>query len=109
MVNWFRKDEEGNFIWPGFGDNIRVLDWIIRRTNGNGESVETVIGLVPPPDDIGTEGLELSADAMEALLKVDPDEVRQQLHQVESHLAQFGHRLPDELQGQLEALKERLE
>jgi phosphoenolpyruvate carboxykinase (GTP) len=109
VVNWFRKDEEGNFIWPGFGDNIRVLDWIIRRTNGNGESVETVIGLVPPPDDIGTEGLELSADAMEALLKVDPDEVRQQLHQVESHLAQFGHRLPDELQGQLEALKERLE
>ena len=109
VVNWFRKDEEGNFIWPGFGHNIRVLDWIIRRTNGNGESVETVIGLVPPPDDIGTEGLELSADAMEALLKVDPDEVRQQLHQVESHLAQFGHRLPDELQGQLEALKERLE
>jgi phosphoenolpyruvate carboxykinase (GTP) len=108
VVNWFRKDEEGNFIWPGFGDNIRVLDWIMRRTGAGGEAVETAIGLVPPPGDINTEGLDLDEGAMETLLKVDPGEVRQQLHQVESHLAQFGRRLPDEVRGQLAALKERL-
>jgi phosphoenolpyruvate carboxykinase (GTP) len=108
VVNWFRKDDDGNFIWPGFGENIRVLEWICRRTAGEGEAVETPIGLVPPPGDIDTEGLEISGDAMETLLKVDPDEVRQQIHQVESHLAQFGKRLPDEVRGQLEGLEERL-
>jgi phosphoenolpyruvate carboxykinase (GTP) len=108
VVNWFRKDEDGNFIWPGFGDNIRVLDWIVRRTEGEGEGGDTEIGLVPPPSDVDTEGLDISDDAMETLLKVDPDEVRQQIHQVSAHLAQFGHRLPDEIRGQLEKLEERL-
>jgi phosphoenolpyruvate carboxykinase (GTP) len=108
VVNWFRKDEDGNFIWPGFGDNIRVLDWVVRRCDGEGEAGETAIGLVPPPADINTEGLEISEDAMKTLLKVDPEEVRQQLHQVESHLAQFGRRLPGEIRGQLEALERRL-
>jgi phosphoenolpyruvate carboxykinase (GTP) len=108
VVNWFRKDDDGNFIWPGFGENIRVLEWIVRRTDGEGEAAETPIGLVPPPGDIDTEGLDLGEDAMETLLKVDPDEVRQQIHQVASHLAQFGHHLPDEVKGQLEALEKRL-
>jgi phosphoenolpyruvate carboxykinase (GTP) len=108
VVNWFRKDDDGNFIWPGFGDNVRVLDWIMRRTDGEGEANETEIGLVPPPGDIDTEGLEIDAGAMETLLKVDPEEVRQQLHQVEAHLAQFGQRLPEEIRGQLAALEERL-
>jgi phosphoenolpyruvate carboxykinase (GTP) len=108
VVNWFRKDEDGNFIWPGFGDNVRVLEWICRRTEGDGEAVETSIGLVPPPGDIDTDGLDISDEAMETLLKVDPEEVRQQIHQVQSHLAQFGHHLPDEVSGQLEALEERL-
>ncbi len=108
VVNWFRKDDDGNFIWPGFGENVRVLEWIVRRTEGDGEAAETPIGLVPPTSDINTEGLEISDEDMETLLKVDPDEVRQQLHQVESHLAQFGHRLPDEVRGQLKALEERL-
>ena len=79
-----------------------------RRTEGEGEADETPIGLVPPPSDINTEGLEISEEDMETLLKVDPDEVRQQLHQVSSHLAQFGSRLPDEVKAQLEALEERL-
>jgi phosphoenolpyruvate carboxykinase (GTP) len=108
VVNWFRKDDDGNFIWPGFGDNVRVLDWIMRRCDGEGEASGTEIGLVPPPGDIDTDGLEIDADAMETLLKVDPEEVRQQLHQVEAHLAQFGQRLPEEIRGQLTALEERL-
>ena len=108
VVNWFRKDDEGNFIWPGFGDNIRVLDWIMRRTDGDAEANETAIGLVPPASDIDTEDLEISREQMEMLLEVDPDEVRQQLHQVHAHLAQFGNRLPDEVRNQLEALEKRL-
>ncbi len=108
VVNWFRKDDDGNFIWPGFGENIRVLEWIVRRTDGEGEANETPIGLVPPADDINIDGLDLEGDAMETLLKVDPDEVRQQIHQVQSHLAQFGHHLPDEVRDQLKALEERL-
>jgi phosphoenolpyruvate carboxykinase (GTP) len=108
VVNWFRKDDDGNFIWPGFGDNVRVLDWIMRRCDGEGEASATEIGLVPPPGDIDTDGLEIDADAMETVLKVDPEEVRQQLHQVEAHLAQFGQRLPEEIRGQLTALEERL-
>ncbi|MGE5857040.1 MAG: phosphoenolpyruvate carboxykinase (GTP) [Solirubrobacterales bacterium] len=109
VVNWFRKDDDGNFIWPGFGENIRVLEWIVRRTEGHGEAAETPIGLVPPTSDINTEGLEISDEDMRTLLQVDPDEVRQQLHQVESHLAQFGRRLPDEVRGQLKALEARLD
>ena len=108
VVNWFRKDDDGKFIWPGFGENVRVLEWICRRTAGEGEADETAIGLVPPTSDIDTEGLDISDEDMETLLKVDPDEVRQQLHQVESHLAQFGSRLPDEVRAQLKALEDRL-
>jgi phosphoenolpyruvate carboxykinase (GTP) len=81
----------------------------MRRTDGEGDAAETEIGLVPPPGDIDTEGLEISDDAMERLLKVESDEVRQQIHQVEAHLAQFGQRLPDEIRGQLKALEERLD
>jgi phosphoenolpyruvate carboxykinase (GTP) len=108
VVNWFRKDDEGNFIWPGFGENIRVLDWIVRRCGGKGEAAETEIGLVPPAGDIDTKGLEISAEDMERLLTVEPEEVRQQLHQMEAHLAQFGARLPKEIRAQLDALEERL-
>jgi phosphoenolpyruvate carboxykinase (GTP) len=108
IVNWFRKDEEGNFLWPGFGENIRVLDWIVRRCNGEGEAGETEIGLVPPPSDINTDDLEISEKEMEQLLEVDPEQVRQQLHQIEAHLAQFGARLPDQISEQLESLKQRL-
>ena len=108
VVNWFRKDDEGNFIWPGFGENVRVLDWIVRRCGGKGEAAETEIGLVPPAGDIDTEGLEISADDMERLLSVDPEEVRQQFHQMEAHLAQFGARLPKEIRAQLDALEGRL-
>jgi phosphoenolpyruvate carboxykinase (GTP) len=109
VVNWFRKDEAGNFIWPGFGENIRVLDWIVRRCDGGGETVDTPIGRVPTEGDIDVSGLDLSGEDMGTLLAVEHDDVAQQLPQVEAHLHQFGHRLPDEIAAQLEALKKRLD
>jgi phosphoenolpyruvate carboxykinase (GTP) len=108
MVNWFRKDDDGRFIWPGFGENSRVLAWIFRRCDGEADAVETPIGLVPAPGAIETEGLDLSAAEMEKLLKVDPEEWRVQLPQIHQHYAGFGDALPDELRSQLDALEQRL-
>ena len=108
MVNWFRKDAGGEFIWPGFGENSRVLAWIFRRCDDEADAVETPIGLVPAPGAIETEGLGLSAAEMEELLKVDPEEWTVQLPQIQQHYASFGDALPDELRGQLEALEQRL-
>ncbi len=109
IVNWFRKDEDGKFIWPGFGENIRVLDWILGRCEGEREVTDTVIGRVPVEGGIDIGGLDLSDEQMSSLLEVDRGEVRQQVPQVEAHLHQFGNRLPDEIAAQLEALKRRLE
>src|ERR1700733_1163229 len=89
-VNWFRKDADGKFLWPGYGENSRVLEWIFRRCDGEGEAVETAIGRLPTPADVNTEGLEISEQAMQDLLSVDNDLVREQLPQVKAHLAQFG-------------------
>ena len=109
LVNWFRKDERGKFIWPGFGENSRVLEWICRRCDGEGETVETPVGLVPAEGEITLDGLEVSDEQMRELLTVDADGVREQLPQVEEFLAQFGDRLPAEIGEQLEALKRRLD
>jgi len=108
LVNWFRKDEDGNFIWPGFGENIRVLEWVFRRCDGEGEAVETPIGLLPAEGEINTKDLDLSAEEMQELITVDDEAVAAQLPQVEEHLGQFGDDLPDEIAQQLEALKKRL-
>jgi len=108
LVNWFRKDDEGKFIWPGFGENSRVLEWVCRRCDGEGETVETPVGLVPAEGQLKTEGAGLSDEQMRELLEVDPDLVRDQLPQVEEFLSQFGERLPDAISTQLEALKQRL-
>jgi len=108
LVNWFRKDAQGDFVWPGFGDNIRVLEWIFRRCEGEGETMDTAIGRVPAEGEIDTDGASVSADDMRLLLEVDPEAVKAQLPQVEEHLARFGDRLPAPLQAQLEALKQRL-
>jgi phosphoenolpyruvate carboxykinase (GTP) len=109
LVNWFRKDADGNFVWPGFGDNSRVLEWICRRCDGEVEATESPVGLIPNPDDINVDGLALGAADLDHLLEVDVDELRQQLPQLEEHLAQFGDRLPDEIKAQLDALKQRLD
>jgi phosphoenolpyruvate carboxykinase (GTP) len=108
LVNWFRKNADGGLIWPGFGENSRVLEWICRRCDGEGETVETPIGLVPADGELDTDGLDISADEMSELLHVDAHLVREQLAQVKEHLARFGDRLPDELQQQLEALERRV-
>jgi phosphoenolpyruvate carboxykinase (GTP) len=108
MVNWFRKDDGGSFIWPGFGENSRVLAWIFRRCDGEADAVETPIGLVPAPGSIETDGLDLSAAGMKELLKVDPEEWRVQLPQIQQHYAGFGDGLPDQLRRQLDLLEQRL-
>jgi phosphoenolpyruvate carboxykinase (GTP) len=107
-VNWFRKDADGDFIWPGFGENSRVLEWIFRRCDGEGETVETPIGLVPTADGINTEGLDIGEAEMTELLTVDEDALRHELPQVEEYLAQFGDHLPAEVQAQLDELKRKL-
>jgi len=108
LVNWFRKDDEGRFVWPGFGENSRVLEWVFRRCEGEAEAVETPIGLLPSDGDIDLDGLDLSPEAVTALLAVDHEAVKGELPQIEKHLARFGDDLPAELRAQLDALKERL-
>jgi phosphoenolpyruvate carboxykinase (GTP) len=107
-VNWFRKDADGNFLWPGFGENSRVLEWVFRRCEGKADAVETPIGLLPPEGAIDTEGLDISEQAMRELLSVDVDLYRQQLPQLKEHLARFGEHLPAQLHAQLTELEGRL-
>jgi phosphoenolpyruvate carboxykinase (GTP) len=107
-VNWFRKDDDGKFLWPGFGENSRVLEWVFRRCAGEGEAVETAIGLLPTPDDLNTDGLEISDAALSELLTVDEDLYRQAIPQIKEHLAKFGDKLPAEVSAQLDALEQRL-
>jgi phosphoenolpyruvate carboxykinase (GTP) len=108
-VNWFRKDEGGHFLWPGFGENSRVLSWVFERCAGRGAASETPIGLIPPVDGEGidTAGLDVSAEDMAELLRVDVEEWKAQLPQFRAHLAQFEN-LPPELHQQLDALEARL-
>jgi phosphoenolpyruvate carboxykinase (GTP) len=107
-VNWFRKDEDGKFLWPGFGENSRVLEWVFRRCDGEGETVDSAIGLLPGEGDINTDGLEISPEALNELLSVDEEALKAQLPQVDEHLARFGDDLPEQINGQLDALKQRL-
>ncbi len=109
MVNWFRKDDGGRYLWPGFGENSRVLAWVAQRCDGEGGARETPIGLVPAEDAIDVSGLDLPDGAMERLMDVDRDEWRAQIPQVRAHFATFGDKLPDELRAQLDALERRLD
>ncbi len=109
LVNWFRKDDDGSFLWPGYGENSRVLEWVFRRCDGEGETVETPLGLLPAEGELNTEGLKIDEAALSELLSVDAEALRGQLPQVEEFLARFGDRLPDEISDQLEALKARLD
>jgi len=107
-VNLFRKDDDGNFLWPGFGENSRVLEWVFRRCDADAEATETPIGLVPSEGALNLEGLDIPPERLAEVLKVDPEEWKRQLPQVHEHYDQFGDALPDELKHQLEALEERL-
>ncbi len=109
-VNWFRKSAEGKFMWPGFGDNSRVLAWVFARCAGNGKANETAIGFLPTADSIDISGLEgeVSAADLEELLKVDVEGWKNELAMIKEHYAKFGSHLPAELTKQLEALEARL-
>ncbi|MCC8195569.1 MAG: phosphoenolpyruvate carboxykinase (GTP) [Ruminococcus sp.] len=108
-VNWFRTDDEGNFIWPGFGDNMRVLDWIISRCEGTVDAVETPIGYEPKPEDINVEGLDgITVDTIADLLSVDKDLWLEDTKSIEEFYSRFGDKLPKEMAYELNALKERL-
>ena len=107
-VNWFRKDDDGKFLWPGFGENSRVLKWVFERCDGEGDATDSIIGRVPTPEAIDTEGLDIAPETMKQLLEVDADELKAQLPQVKEHLARFGANLPDAVRDQEKALEERL-
>lgn len=108
-VNWFRKDSNGKWLWPGFGDNSRVLKWVCERVSGEGKAVKTAIGYMPTADAIDTKGLDVSDADMAELLKVNKDEWMKEVESVKEHYAKFGSKLPKELVNQLDALEKRLQ
>ncbi len=109
QVNWFRKDADGNFIWPGFGENSRVLAWIIERLDGNEEAAATAIGRMPTEGELNIDGLDVTPEQLEELFRVDKETWLAEADLTEEYFAQFGDRLPPEMTAQLNALRERLQ
>ncbi|MEZ5238562.1 MAG: phosphoenolpyruvate carboxykinase (GTP) [Microthrixaceae bacterium] len=107
-VNWFAKNEAGKFIWPGFGENSRVLKWVLDRLDGNADAVETPIGFVPTPESLDTEGLELPGEDLQRILTVDKGSWKDELELIEDHYEFIGERLPSAMREQLEDLRRRL-
>ena len=107
-VNWFRKDKDGNWLWPGFGENSRVLKWIVERVTGTGKAVKTPIGYMPTPDAIDTDGLDVSEKDMQELLKVEKEDWLKEVESIKEHYKNYEPKLPQELKNQLKALEERL-
>ncbi|MFF7158200.1 phosphoenolpyruvate carboxykinase (GTP) [Streptomyces sp. NPDC008139] len=107
-VNWFRKDAAGRFVWPGFGENSRVLKWIVERLNGEAKGVETPIGILPAPGDLDTEGLDISQDDLDLLLSVDREVWKEEAALIPAHLETFGTHTPRELWDEYESLVARL-
>jgi phosphoenolpyruvate carboxykinase (GTP) len=107
-VNWFRKSPEGRWLWPGFGDNSRVLKWMCQRIDGTVGAIETPIGLMPKEGDLDLTGLAVSAQDLQELLSVDGDAWKAELVDIENQFAKFGGRLPERLRKQLIDLRKRL-
>ena len=107
-VNWFRKDREGRWLWPGYGENSRVLEWVFERVSGRGDAVESPIGFIPAPGAIDIEGTSVSKEDMEELLRVDADEWRAEVPLIREHFAQFGDHLPKALADAVDDLERRL-
>ncbi len=107
-VNWFRTDDEGNFVWPGFGDNMRVLNWIIDRCEGKATATETAIGYIPQPEDIDLTDLDMDIETLKSILKVDKDVWTKEAEEIEEHYKKFGDKLPAQLREQLDNLKANL-
>jgi phosphoenolpyruvate carboxykinase (GTP) len=110
QVNWFRRDrEDGSFLWPGFGDNARVLKWIIERLDGSGEGVDTPVGIVPAPGALDTTGLDMTEEQVAKALEVNAEEWATELGLIEEWLAKFGDKLPSQMSDELATLKSNLE
>ena len=107
-VNWFRTDDEGNFVWPGFGDNMRVLNWIIDRCEGKADATETAIGYIPKPEDIDLTDLDMDIETLKDILTVDKAVWEQEAAEITEHYKKFGDKLPEELKEQLANLKANL-
>jgi phosphoenolpyruvate carboxykinase (GTP) len=107
-VNWFRKDDDGSFLWPGYGENSRVLKWVIERVTGGGEAVDTPIGRVPTVDAIDRTGLDLDESTMARILDVDAEAWRGEIGQIDAHFDFIGERLPAKLRDELHELEKRL-
>ncbi len=107
-VNWFRRDAQNKFLWPGYGENLRVLEWMLDRCAGNAGAAETPIGRLPRPEDIDTKGLNVGADAMKALLSVEPALWKKEAADMRAYFEQFGTRMPRELLDELKGLESRL-
>ena len=108
QVNWFRKDENGKFIWPGYGDNSRVLDWIVRRAAGEVEAIEGVTGLYPKFEDFNLEGVDVDKAAWDKMYAIDPDAWAAEMDDTEEYFAQFGDKLPAEITAELARFRERI-
>ena len=108
-VNWFRTDKDGNFIWPGFGENLRVIDWILDRCEDKVDAVETPIGYVPKAEDINIEGLsDITVDTIKELLSVDKDSWAEEAKGIEQFYSEIGARVPKKLYEELDKLKANL-
>ena len=107
-VNWFRKDKEGKFIWPGFGENMRVLKWIVDRVKSKVDARKGVFGLVPNFEDINWEGLNFNLEDFSSLTEIPKNEGLQEIKEVKEHFNKFGSYLPNELELQREELYQRL-
>jgi phosphoenolpyruvate carboxykinase (GTP) len=107
-VNWFRRGADGRFLWPGYGENGRVLKWIFERLSGTAGAVDTPIGRLPADGALDVSGFDVSAQAMRELLRVDADEWRDEVALIEAHFARFGDRLPAGLRDELHGLEARL-
>jgi phosphoenolpyruvate carboxykinase (GTP) len=108
-VNWFRQDEDGKFLWPGFGENLRVIEWILARCRGEADARETPIGYVPTPDSIDLTGLDIDQKSMDKLIAISREDWKEEVNSISAFFDTFGNRLPKELSEQLDKLTERLE
>jgi phosphoenolpyruvate carboxykinase (GTP) len=108
-VNWFRRDDDGGFLWPGYAENSRVLKYVIERVEGTVDAIETPIGLVPAPGAIDTDGLDVSDDQLAKALRVDADEWKAEIPQINEWFEKFGDKLPTVLWTELDGLKARLD
>jgi phosphoenolpyruvate carboxykinase (GTP) len=108
-VNWFRQDANGKFLWPGYGENSRVLKWVFERVSGTGKAVDTPIGRLPAPDALDLIGLTVQPAALEELLRVDIDGWSAEVPLIREHFERFGDKLPDGLYQELNQLEEHLQ